>query len=48
MDYGNYEEVDKSELQVLRKEFIKLPKQGIKCMMCGIEPINGKLTIFII
>lgn len=42
VDYGNEEQCRADELKHLRKEYLKLPKQGIKCKLAAIQaPASG-------
>ncbi|KAI4551049.1 hypothetical protein MJT46_020153, partial [Ovis ammon polii x Ovis aries] len=40
VDYGNVEEVTADELRMIPSRFLKLPFQGIRCWLVGIQPRN--------
>uniref|UniRef100_G1M9K2 Tudor domain-containing protein 1 n=1 Tax=Ailuropoda melanoleuca TaxID=9646 RepID=G1M9K2_AILME len=44
VDYGNMEEVTVDELQMIPSKFLKLPFQGMRCWLVGIQPRNKRWT----
>ncbi|XP_053928214.1 tudor domain-containing protein 1 [Cuculus canorus] len=42
VDYGNVEEVPLDKIRQISSSFLKLPFQGIKCFLSGVNPGNNK------
>ena len=41
VDYGNVQTTPVSEVKVMEKELLELPRQAICCSLTGMEPIGG-------
>ncbi|XP_064626678.1 uncharacterized protein LOC135487163 isoform X2 [Lineus longissimus] len=44
VDYGNQEEIQKSNVVRMKPEFMSLPIQGIHCQLQGVKPVSEKWT----